>query len=94
MCVLYFNVISRTKQLTNLVMCPTMIYGVGMCPHALQRQTIIVCNVACCLRSYPMADINLLYFVGCQCALLVVGLRIILTLGVRPSQALIIHCII
>jgi len=35
----------------------------GNCPHALERQTIIVsiCNVACSVRSNPEVVCNLLY---------------------------------
>jgi len=35
-------------------------YGVGICPRALERQTIIlsICNVACSVRSNPEAVCN------------------------------------
>jgi len=57
--------------------------GVGICPRALERQSIIIvsiCNVACCVRSNPVADYNLSYSVSCQCTLSVLCLRIIRTL--------------
>jgi len=53
---------NNTGLLGRLLVNP----GVGICPHALERQTIIVsiCNVECAFE--PRGGCNLLYSVSCH----------------------------